>query len=102
MYVGKILEMASKTDIFNQPRHPYTEALFSAVPKPDPFHKPERIILQGEVPNPANPPSGCHFHPRCQYAIDKCAVDTPVWEEIAPDHYAACHRAKELTLRSTQ
>lgn len=101
MYVGKIVELASKTDIFKQPRHPYTEALFSAVPNPDPFNKKDRIILQGEVPNPANPPRGCPFHPRCQYAIEKCSLEVPIWEEIIPAHFAACHRAKELTLRST-
>ncbi|MBV7334141.1 ABC transporter ATP-binding protein [Chloroflexi bacterium TSY] len=100
MYVGKIVEMASKTAIFTQPRHPYTEALLSAVPNPDPFKKQERIILQGEVPNPANPPSGCYFHPRCRYAVEQCATETPNWEEIETGHFVACHRAKELTLSS--
>jgi len=99
MYVGKIVELASKVDIFTQPRHPYTEALFSSVLNPDPFTKRERIILKGEIPNPASPPSGCHFHPRCRYAIDKCSKETPVWGEIISAHFAACHRAKELTLR---
>ena len=102
MYVGKIVEMASKVEIFKRPRHPYTEALFSAVPNPDPFRQQKRIILQGEVPNPANPPSGCYFHPRCQYAIEQCSVKSPVWEEISPSHFVACHRAKELTLRSVK
>jgi peptide/nickel transport system ATP-binding protein len=93
-----MVEMASKDAIFTRPRHPYTEALFSAVPSPDPFVKKKRIILQGEVPNPANPPTGCYFHPRCRYAIDKCVTDAPVFEEIEKGHFAACHRARELTL----
>jgi peptide/nickel transport system ATP-binding protein len=99
MYVGKIVELASKVDIFKQPKHPYTEALFSAVPNPDPFKKLARIILQGEVPNPANPPSGCHFHPRCRYATEICAQEAPVWEEIQTEHFVACHRARELDLK---
>jgi peptide/nickel transport system ATP-binding protein len=98
MYVGKMVEMASKDAIFTRPRHPYTEALFSAVPSPDPFVKKKRIILPGEVPNPANPPTGCYFHPRCRYAIDKCVTDAPVFEEVEKGHFAACHRAHELNL----
>jgi peptide/nickel transport system ATP-binding protein len=98
MYVGKLVELASNEAIFSRPRHPYTEALFSSVPIPDPFSEKERIILEGEVPNPADPPSGCPFHPRCRYSIDKCEVETPIWEEIEPDHFVSCHRAHELVL----
>jgi peptide/nickel transport system ATP-binding protein len=99
MYVGRIVEMAPTEMIFSTPRHPYTEALLSSVPKPDPRLRAQRIILEGEVADPANPPSGCYFHPRCRYAIDICRQETPVQEEIEPEHYVACHRARELTLR---
>ncbi|MBI5034748.1 MAG: dipeptide ABC transporter ATP-binding protein [Chloroflexi bacterium] len=99
MYVGRIVEMAPTKALFYAPRHPYTEALMSAVPKPDPRLRSERIVLQGEVADPANPPSGCYFHPRCRYAQDVCKEITPTLEEIAPKHFVACHRAKELTLR---
>jgi peptide/nickel transport system ATP-binding protein len=71
----------------------------SAVPKPDPRLRSKRIILQGDVADPANPPSGCYFHPRCSYATDICKTQTPVQEEISPKHYVSCHRARELTLR---
>jgi peptide/nickel transport system ATP-binding protein len=99
MYVGRIVETAPTEELFYSPRHPYTEALMSAVPKPDPRLRSERIILQGEVADPANPPSGCYFHPRCRYAIDVCKEQTPRQEEIAPQHFVSCHRARELTLR---
>ncbi len=99
MYVGKLVEMAPTDEIFHHPLHPYTEALLSAVPKPDPRLRPHRIILEGEVADPANPPPGCYFHPRCQYAQEICRQQTPTLEEITPGHYAACHRARELTLR---
>ncbi len=99
MYVGRIVETAPTKELFYQPRHPYTEALMSAVPKPDPRLRSKRIILQGDVADPANPPSGCYFHPRCAYAMDICKEKTPVQEEITPQHYVSCHRAKELTLR---
>ena len=99
MYVGQIVETAPTKELFYQPRHPYTEALMSAVPKPDPRLRSKRIILQGDVADPANPPSGCYFHPRCSYATDICKTKTPLQEEITPNHYVRCHRAKELTLR---
>ncbi len=99
MYVGKMAELAETEELFNHPRHPYTEALLSAHPKADPDIKMDRIILSGEVANPANPPSGCYFHPRCRYAKDICKEKAPSWEEVAPQHFAACHFAKELTLR---
>ena len=102
MYVGKIVEVAETEEIFNNPKHPYTSALLSSVPVPDPRVRRERIILEGEVANPANPPSGCYFHPRCRYAIDICVTETPVLEELSPGHWASCHRAKELELAGLQ
>jgi peptide/nickel transport system ATP-binding protein len=99
MYVGKMVETATKKELFDAPQHPYTEALLSAVPKPDPTRKSRRIVLAGEVADPANPPAGCYFHPRCQYAKDVCQEVEPELEEIAPDHFVACHRARELTLQ---
>lgn len=99
MYVGKMVETATKKELFEAPQHPYTEALLSAVPKPDPTRKSRRIVLAGEVADPANPPAGCYFHPRCQYAKDVCHEVEPELEEIAPDHFVACHRARELTLQ---
>lgn len=102
MYVGKMVEMAETEDLFKDPKHPYTEALLSAVPTTDPEVKMERIILPGEVANPANPPSGCYFHPRCQYAKDICRQQAPTWEEVEPGHFAACHFAAELDLKGVE
>ena len=99
MYVGKIVEMAETEELFFNPQHPYTEALLSAVPKPDPRLKMERVILSGEVANPANPPSGCYFHPRCRYAKETCKKESPQLKEINPEHYVSCHFAKELSLQ---
>ena len=99
MYVGRIVETAPTEELFASPKHPYTAALMSAVPKPDPRLRYERIVLQGEVADPANPPSGCHFHPRCKYAQAVCREKSPVQEEIAPNHFVSCHRAAELSLR---
>jgi peptide/nickel transport system ATP-binding protein len=99
MYVGRIVETAPTEELFSRPRHPYTEALMSSVPIPDPRLRSERIVLQGEVADPANTPPGCHFHPRCKYATAICSEATPVQEEIAPNHFVRCHRARELTLR---
>jgi peptide/nickel transport system ATP-binding protein len=98
MYVGKLVEMASTPDLFTSPKHPYTEALMSAIPRPDPRPRPKRILLTGEVANPANPPSGCYFHPRCSYAQDVCKKEDPVLEEVTPAHFVKCHRARELSL----
>jgi peptide/nickel transport system ATP-binding protein len=98
MYVGKMVELANVDELFEHPRHPYTEALLSAIPMPDPEKRMKRIILLGEIANPANPPSGCHFHPRCRYAIDICKTDVPTWSECVPGHFVACHRAVELEL----
>ena len=99
MYVGKIVELASADEVLWNPLHPYTEALVSAVPPADPDIKLNRIIVKGDVPSPANPPSGCVFHPRCQYAKDICAKEVPPLVEVTPGHSASCHFAKELTLQ---
>jgi peptide/nickel transport system ATP-binding protein len=98
MYVGKLVENATTSDLFLYPRHPYTEALLSAVPKPDPRLRTQSIVLAGDVADPANPPSGCYFHPRCRYQIDRCATEEPLLRQIAPDHFVSCHRAEELKL----
>ena len=98
MYVGKLVEMAPTDALFDSPKHPYTSALLSSVPEPDPRVRRNRVVLQGEVANPANPPTGCYFNPRCEYATDICRSETPQLREIAPNHYASCHRAEELGL----
>lgn len=98
MYVGKIVEIAETSALFSSPKHPYTEALLSAVPKPDPRLRSERIILEGDVADPANPPSGCYFHPRCKYAVDICQNETPELVEAFPNHWVSCHRAREIEL----
>jgi peptide/nickel transport system ATP-binding protein len=98
MYVGRIVELATTTELFTAPKHPYTAALLSAVPEPDPRIRSKRIVLEGEVANPAAPPSGCYFHPRCAYAIDRCRTEAPAWREVSPAHFVACHRAQELEL----
>lgn len=98
MYVGKIMEIAEADDLLRHPLHPYTEALVSAVPPADPDIKLERIILEGDVPSPANPPSGCVFHPRCRYAEARCREEIPPLREITPGHQAACHFAETLEL----
>ncbi len=99
MYVGRMVEQSSKRNLFDRPRHPYTEALLGAVPQPDPDHVPPMDGLSGEIADPANPPTGCYFHPRCPYAEVICKEQTPTWEEVAPGHYSACHFARDLTLR---
>ena len=102
MYVGKLVELADTEELFENPRHPYTAALLSAVPIPDPRFKASRIPLEGEVANPAAPPSGCYFHPRCPHATDECAIQTPQLEEISPGHWVSCLRAKEIDLAGLQ
>ncbi len=92
MYLGAMVEFGSKEDIFRNPLHPYTEALFSAVPNPDPTVKAERIKLEGDIPSPANPPKGCRFHTRCPYATEICRHVTPEYKEYEPGHFAACHK----------
>jgi oligopeptide/dipeptide ABC transporter ATP-binding protein len=99
MYLGKIVELATSEETFLNPQHPYTEALISAVPVPDPDFCVQRIPLEGDVPSPINPPSGCYFHPRCNYARDICKNETPVYREISPEHFVRCHLAGKLDLR---
>jgi oligopeptide transport system ATP-binding protein len=91
MYLGRVVEIAAADALYEHPRHPYTEALLSAVPIPDPQMKRRRIVLQGEVPNPINPPSGCHFHPRCPLAEARCSREAPLLRESSPGHWTACH-----------
>jgi peptide/nickel transport system ATP-binding protein len=98
MYVGKLVEVAATDDLFRKPRHPYTEALMSAIPKPDPRLRSKRILLSGEVADPAHPPTGCYFHPRCRFAQDRCKVETPQLRPIEGNRMVACHFAEELDL----
>lgn len=91
MYLGKMMEYAPTKDLFAAPLHPYTQALFSAIPMPDPSHRMERILLQGSIPSPADPPEGCRFHTRCPHAMEICTRDEPVWKEVKPGHFCACH-----------
>jgi peptide/nickel transport system ATP-binding protein len=100
MYLGRIVEMAATEDLFFTPKHPYTEALISAVPVPDPDYALRRITLSGDVPNAVNPPSGCHFHPRCPYARGICSEKTPDLRQFSDGHEVRCHRAEELSLQS--
>ena len=102
MYVGRLVEVASARDLYQQPKHPYTEALLSASPKPDPRNPTVRIPLAGQVPDPANPPTVCYFHPRCRYAEDVCRQETPPLVNVTADHFAACHFADALELQSVQ
>jgi len=102
MYLGRIVELASTERLFAEPRHPYTEALVSAVPVPEPDITVERIILEGDVPSPVNPPSGCHFHPRCRYAVDICKTDAPLYRDLGGEHFVACHLAEDLKLQAAR
>ncbi len=92
MYLGNLVEYGETKDIFRNPLHPYTEALFSAIPVPDPTVKMKRIVLEGSIPSPANPPSGCKFHTRCPYATERCKKEVPVQKEIEPGHFVVCHK----------
>jgi len=98
MYLGKLVELAPTEALFTHPRHPYTEALLSAVPKPTPRAKKTRIILKGDLPSPASPPAGCRFHTRCPYAFERCRIEEPAFEEKAPGHWAACHLQEMVTV----
>ncbi len=91
MYLGNLVEYGDTADIFRNPLHPYTKALFSAIPIPDPKAKMDRIILEGSIPSPANPPKGCKFHTRCANCMERCKVEAPVQREIEPGHYVVCH-----------
>jgi peptide/nickel transport system ATP-binding protein len=102
MYVGRIVELGETEALFTTPKHPYTAALLSAVPEPDPRVRSKRIVLQGEVANPASPPSGCYFHPRCPHAIEVCRTQAPVLQEISTGHLVGCHRARELALAGVE
>ena len=98
MYLGKVIEMATAEELYSTPKHPYTKALLSAIPIPDPTYKKERIILRGDVPSPINPPQGCHFHPRCPIAKENCKADIPHLRDMkvfgnAPRHDVSCHYA---------
>jgi len=97
MYLGRIVETAETEALFSAPRHPYTEALLSAAPEPDPRHRSDHAALKGEVPDAANPPQGCHFHTRCPYAVDRCRSETPLLRACGGSQ-VACHRAEELEL----
>jgi peptide/nickel transport system ATP-binding protein len=97
MYVGKIVELARTPELFTTPLHPYTEALMAAIPRPDPNPRTKHIVLAGEVANPASPPSGCYFHPRCQYAVDRCRLEEPPWVEVTDGHFVRCHQRMSLT-----
>jgi peptide/nickel transport system ATP-binding protein/oligopeptide transport system ATP-binding protein len=90
MYLGKMVELTSREELFRNPLHPYTKALMSAIPVPNPRLKRQRTVLKGDVPSPLNPPKGCRFHPRCPVAIEKCSQEEPVFKEANPDHFVAC------------
>lgn len=96
MYLGKMVEMTNKHEMYNNPLHPYTQALLSAVPIPNPELQREKIVLKGDVPSPIDPPSGCRFHTRCAYAEEECKVKEPLWREVKPDHFTACHFAERF------
>lgn len=99
MYLGKIAELSTTEELFTAPKHPYTEALMSAVPVPDPDWNVERILLEGDVPSPVAPPPGCYFHPRCQYAKDICKTEAPVYRDLGDLHFVTCHFAESLNLQ---
>ena len=99
MYLGKIVEVAETEALFLNPKHPYTEALMSAVPVPDPDYKGEQILLVGDVPSPMNPPSGCYFHARCRYAEKVCRVESPLYRDLGNEHFVSCHFADTLSLQ---
>ena len=98
MYLGKIVEMATREDLFKNPLHMYTKALISAIPIPDPTLERARMLLEGEVPSPLNPPPGCHFHPRCSIATEQCSQEEPLFDEVAPNHWVACFNLEAANL----
>jgi peptide/nickel transport system ATP-binding protein len=99
MYLGRIIESGPTEELFGNPKHPYTEALMSAVPVPDPEIKRNRILLPGDMPSPINPPTGCHFHPRCRYAEKMCANELPEYLNLGSEHFVSCHLAERLSLK---
>ena len=99
MYLGKVVELTDAKELFLNPRHPYTEALISAVPVPDPRYEIKQILLKGDVPSPLNPPSGCYFHPRCRYSQDICKRELPLYRDIGNGHFVSCHYADSLRLK---
>ena len=100
MYLGRIVELAKTEELFGNPKHPYTEALMSAVPVPDPDFRMERILLEGDVPSPVNPPSGCSFHSRCSYAKEVCRTEIPVYKNVGGERFVSCHLSETLNLQS--
>lgn len=102
MYLGSMVELAGKHSLFETPKHPYTQALLSSVPVPDPRLKRERIILKGDLPSPVNPPSGCRFHTRCWACMDVCKTRVPKWQEVAPGHYVACHLYEDTAMKGME
>jgi peptide/nickel transport system ATP-binding protein len=100
MYLGRLVEMATTKEIYYMPKHPYTEALMSAIPPDDPELPMQPVFLEGEQPNPANPPSGCTFHPRCRYADNgRCKTEVPGFREVSAGHFICCHHAEGLSLK---
>jgi len=102
MYLGKIVELSKTEDLFLNPKHPYTEALMSAVPVPDPDYPMAQILLEGDVPSPLNPPDGCYFHPRCRYAKEVCKNEPPIYRDLGHEHFVSCHFADTLSLQPIQ
>jgi peptide/nickel transport system ATP-binding protein len=91
MYLGNIVELSDTEELFENPQHPYTEALLSAIPPTDAERKKDEYLLEGDIPSPINPPKGCKFHTRCRYATEKCKIDEPVFKEVKEGHFVACH-----------
>src|SRR5690606_30253855 len=96
MYVGKIVEVANTENLFTDMQHPYTEALLASAPTPDPRAKRNKKPLIGEIPDPANPPKGCYFHPRCPYSQERCKIEQPILREVKPGHWASCHYSENI------
>ncbi len=100
MYVGRMVELGDTRDVIDRPLHPYTEALLASVPLTDPGRERLKAPLRGEIASPINPPSGCHFHPRCPYATERCKAEIPLWRELEPGRHVACHYAKSSASRA--